>query len=112
MKKFFALYPKVEVFDKDTTLYGRFIIKKISGHTKGSSVVFFNHDNNNYCFTGDEIYLKNNVTKNIGNGSVVNHKNNIDFIDLLKNGNYTLFIFHDSSYINIKQRFIRVFPAE
>lgn len=112
VKKFFNGNPRVTVFEDNTILYNMFAIKKIGGHSKGSSVVFFKSGNSDYCFTGDEVYLRENVTKCIGNGSVSNHSNNIKFIELLSKSNYNLFIFHDNKYAGIRERFIKVFPSE
>jgi glyoxylase-like metal-dependent hydrolase (beta-lactamase superfamily II) len=112
VKKFFNGNPKVEVFDESYVLYDLFSIKKIGGHTKGSSVIFFKYGSSEYCFTGDEVYLQDNVLKNTGNGSAVNHKSNNSFVDLLNKSSYRLFIFHDNRYADSKNRFIKVFPSE
>ena len=112
VKKFFSTNTNVTVFDDSTVLYDMFTIKKIGGHTKGSSVVFFKYGNDQYCFTGDEVYLQDNITKGIGNGSASNHSNNMKFIELINNGNYKIFTFHDNRYADSKNRFIKVFPAE
>jgi len=112
VKKFFNGNSKVTVFDKSIVLYNIFTVKKIGGHTKGSSVVFFNHGNSGYCFTGDEVYLIDNVKQKIGNGSVVSHANNIKFINFINKDNYKPFIFHDNRYVNKKERFIKVYPSE
>jgi glyoxylase-like metal-dependent hydrolase (beta-lactamase superfamily II) len=112
VKKFFSGNPRVTVFDESTVLYDMFTVKKAGGHTKGSSAVFFKYGSSEYCFTGDEIYLQDNVANNTGNGSAVSHSNNVAFIDMIKKGNYRLFIFHDSRYLDSKNRFIKVFPAE
>lgn len=112
VKKYLNGNPKVTVFDESTSIYDMFTIKKIGGHTKGSSVVFFKYGNAEYCFTGDEVYLQDNISKNIGNGSAVNRGNNKSFVELLNKGTYRTFIFHDNRYNDSKNRFIKVFPAE
>ena len=111
VKKFFAGNQNVIVFDESYLLYDMFNIKKIGGHTKGSSVVLFKYRDKDYCFTGDEVYLIDNVLNNTGNGSVVNHANNISFIDLLNKNKFNLFIFHDNRYLQGKERLIKVLPA-
>jgi len=110
VKKFFSGNANVIQFDESYVLYNMFSIKKIGGHTKGSSVVFFNYENSEYCFTGDEVYVADNVKKNLANGSSVNLNNNKKFIDMLNTGNYKLFIFHDAKYAEKKERFIQVLP--
>jgi len=87
-----------------------FNIKKIGGHTKGSSVVFFKYNGAEYCFTGDEAYVSDNVSKNLANGSSVNLNNNKKFLDMLNKSSYKLFIFHDAKYADKKERFIPVLP--
>lgn len=110
VRKFLKGNSRVTVFNDSIMLYDKFMVKKIGGHTKGSSVVFFEDGGEKYCFTGDEVYLTDNVEKNTGNGSVVDHKRNVDFINLIKKGYYKLFIFHDNRYLNSPDRVIRVFP--
>ena len=112
VKKFLSVNSKLESFDDSYLLYNMFNIKKTGGHTQGSSVVFFKYGNKEYCFSGDEVYLMDNFAKNIGNGTVYNHGNNMGFIDLINKGDYRLFIFHDNRYLSPKERFIKVFPAE
>ena len=111
MKKYFNGNSKVTVFDQNTVLYDMFTIKKIGGHTKGSSVVFFSNGKDEYCFTGDEIYLKDNVLLKTGNGSVYNHTKNMEFIEKIIKGNYILFTFHEGIYPDKKERFIKVFSS-
>lgn len=112
VKKFLKGNPDVTIFDDTMVLYDKFTLKKIGGHTRGSSAVFFNHRGNRYCFTGDEVYLIDNIKEKTGNGSVVDHGKNISFINFLLNNNYRLFIFHDNRYADVKDRFIKVFPSE
>jgi len=112
VKKYFNGNSKVTVFDQSAVLYDMFTIKKIGGHTKGSSVVFFSNGKDEYCFTGDEVYQYLNITENTGNGSVADHLKNIEFTALLNKGMYKTFIFHDSKYLDMKERFTKVFPAE
>lgn len=112
IRNFLEGNPKVVPFDKETVLYDIFTIRKIGGHTKGSSVVFFSQGKDKYCFTGDEVYMMDNIEKNIGNGSVFSHGNNTSFIKYIRNGNYRLFIFHDRRFVEKKERFIRVLPPE
>lgn len=110
INRFITSTSNVTVFDDTYLLYNIFNIKKIGGHTNGSSAVFFSYDGKDYCFTGDEVYSPDNITKYIGNESVVNHRNNMEFINLLINNKYIPFIMHDSKYSANKERLIRVFP--
>ena len=110
VKKFFSDNANVIQFDESYLLYDMFNIKKIGGHTKGSSVVFFKSGGTDYCFTGDEAYVAENVSKNLANGSSFNLNNNKKFLDMLNKSSYKLFIFHDAKYADKKERFIQVLP--
>jgi len=112
VKKFFTSNSNVTSFDESTVLYDKFKIQKIGGHTKGSSVVFFSQGDREYCFTGDEVYLRENIEQNTGNGTVTNHKNNLEFISMLRVKKPVLFIFHDNSFADLKKSFIKVFPEK
>ena len=111
VSNFFKGNKNITTFDDEITLYNFFKIKKIGGHTNGSSVVFFNYKSSAYCFVGDEFYLADNIEKNTGNGTVANHKKNTDFLKFIINGNYKLFLFHDNRYFD-SERFIKVFDGK
>jgi len=111
VSNFFKGNKNITTFDDEITLYNFFKIKKIGGHTNGSSVVFFDYKNSKYCFAGDEFYLMDNIEKNIGSGTVVNHRKNIDFLKFLTAGNYKLFLFHDNRYFD-SNMFIKVFDSK
>lgn len=111
VKNFLKGNSDVAVFDKTVVLYDTFTVETIGGHTKGSSAVFFNSGGLKYCFTGDEIYLKDNVLLKTGNGSVYNHTKNMEFIEKIIKGNYILFTFHEGIYPDKKERFIKVFSS-
>jgi len=111
VSNFFKGNKNITTFDDEITLYDFFKIKKIGGHTNGSSVVFFDYKFTGYCFAGDEFYLTDNIEKNTGSGTVVNHKKNMDFLKFIVNGNYKLFLFHDNKYFD-SGRFIKVFDAK
>jgi len=110
VRKYLKANPKVTTFEKSIFFLDFFRIETIGGHTEGSSVIFFNYNNNQYCIAGDEAYLNDNFTSMIGNGSVVSHNKNISFIkEIIKSGTKT-FIFHDNNYYDNKQQFIRIIP--
>jgi len=108
VSNFFRGNKNITTFDDEITLYDFFKIKKIGSHTAGSSVVFFEYKGGKYCFAGDEFYLTENIEKNIGNGSVVSHRKNMDFLKFLVSGGYKLFLFHDNRYFDSGDRFIRL----
>ncbi len=102
--------PEVNTFDSSLTLFDFFRIQTVGGHTEGSSVVFFNTGNDEYCITGDEIYLKENITNVTGNGSVSDHERNISFINEIIKSKARTLILHDSSFCSTEKRFITILP--
>jgi glyoxylase-like metal-dependent hydrolase (beta-lactamase superfamily II) len=98
------------IFEDNYTLYDFFFIKKIGGHTKGSSVIFFDYNSKRFCLTGDEIYSLGNLTQNIGNGTVVDSAKNLNFINELKNSGDIPLIFHDDKYYDMPKNFIQIIP--
>ncbi len=73
--------PGVTIFDNEMELFNCIRIKHIGGHTNGSSVVYLDLDNKSYLFTGDEIYLMENYTKQIPSGSVYDPDKNREFLE-------------------------------
>jgi glyoxylase-like metal-dependent hydrolase (beta-lactamase superfamily II) len=80
VRKYLKGNAKVITFENSISLYDFFRIQAIGGHTEGSSVVYFRYMNKDYCFTGDETYLFDNIQSLTGSGSVVNHNKNISFL--------------------------------
>jgi len=79
---------------KDTyKLAENIIIKKIGGHSIGSSVVEIYFKNKKFLLVSDEMYIKDNLTKKIGVGTFFNHDKNMDFIKSIKN-DFEILFFH------------------
>jgi len=97
MKKLIKLTAKgknLDLFDKEKTFLDFFQIKWIGGHSPGSSIVLLKDGDKKYCFTGDEVYLKENIEKNEGIGSAYSHRRNMGFIKFIRNSDYAPLIFH------------------
>lgn len=71
---------KLKVVQEEYLYENKFLYKIIGGHTKGSSVIYFEEDDQHYVIAGDECYLIENIDKNIPNGNTYDHKKNADFI--------------------------------
>lgn len=98
---FFENNDKLVLFDDYYNLYNFFEIKKIGGHTIGSSIVLFKHNNIEYVITGDECYLIDNCDGN-PIGTYYNIKKNRDFISWVKeNENIRILPLHDNKIFNI-----------
>ncbi len=110
VRKYLKGNPEVHTFENSISFLDFFRIQTIGGHTEGSSVIFFTYRDKQYCLSGDEAYLSDNINSLNGNGSVVNHNKNLSFLkELNKSGAKTL-IFHDNKYYNDKKQFIQVIP--
>lgn len=101
---------KVITFDETISLFDFFSLKRIGGHTDGSSVIFFKHKGTEYCFTGDEAYLDENISQQKGNGSVINSGRNLSFLKEINKSGIKPLIFHDNRYYNDKRRMIQILP--
>lgn len=110
VRSFLKNNSRVYTFDKSITLFDFFRIERVGGHTEGSSVVFFRHSGIEYCMTGDEIYLEENISDQKGNGSVVNSKKNLTFIKELNKSGAKPLTFHDNRYFNETKNMIPVIP--
>ncbi len=110
VKKFLKSSNRIIPFKKSMKLYDLIEVKRIGGHTKGSSVVFLKKDKYNICFIGDEVYLEKNITDGVGNGTVYSHKNNMRFISELRKGNFKQLIFHQPDFKNFDSNITEILP--
>lgn len=92
----------VTEFDDSFRLDDFLLIKKIGGHTAGSSVVYLDIKNHHYCFTGDEIYSIRSIDEKIPNGTTVNIANNIQFINQYDRKYIPLTFHNPEFYISTK----------
>ncbi|MBD3922931.1 MBL fold metallo-hydrolase [Paenibacillus sp. PR3] len=66
----------------DTYLFdNKFRFKVVGGHTVGSSVIYFEHNNKDYVITGDECYIRDNLTQKRPIGVYSSSENNAAFIN-------------------------------
>lgn len=102
--------PRVYTFENSISLFDFFRIQFVGGHSEGSSAVFFKYRDEEYCLTGDETYLMENISSLTGSGSVINHNRNIEFLKELNQSGIKPLIFHDNKYYNDLKQFIPVIP--
>ncbi len=107
IKEFLKNNKKIITFDKLITLYNIINIKKIGGHTIGSSIVELNFKEKHYMIIGDECYLNENINLKIPVGTFFNHEKNKNFINNLDNNKKNIYLtFHEPSILinsNIKK---------
>lgn len=70
----------VKLIEDEYTLDGKLRFKVIGGHSLGSSVIYFDEGEKNYVITGDECYIRDNISKNIPVGFFVDTQKNERFI--------------------------------
>lgn len=95
----------VTEFSQNYNLDGIFTIKKIGGHSAGSSVVYLDSGKNRYCFTGDEVYSVKSLDEKIPNGSVTDLLKNTKFITDYDR-KYIPLTFHNPEFYGLNQNFI------
>jgi len=110
IKDFLKKSNRVITFQDSIKLYDNISIEKVGGHSSGSSVVFLRHNDIEFCFAGDEVIYSKNVEEQIGIGAFFNHRNNIEFIKRLSEGNYRVLNFHEPDFKNFDKNFVRVYP--
>ncbi len=99
----------VTEFDNEFVLDSLITIKKISGHSPGSAVVYLESGNNRFCFTGDEVYSVKNLHEKIANGSVTDLAGNTNFINNY-DFTYIPLTFHNPELYGNNQNFIKIAP--
>lgn len=87
---------QVQIFESEAILAEGLIVKKIGGHSAGSSIVICQSNDREYVFCGDECYVKACFERKIPTGSSCNPEISRQFIQEYGNGNYKLILFHDS----------------
>lgn len=112
VRKYLKDNPNIQTFENSITVFDIFNIHTVGGHTSGSSVIFFNYMNKQYCITGDEIYLKENIISETGSGSVSNHDRNISFIKEIKKSGIEPLTLHSSIYYNADSGMIQIIPEK
>lgn len=95
---------RVKVFDDRCSFDispDKLAVKKIGGHSPGSSVVMLRHGWQDYILVGDEFYSKRCITENRGAGAPFNRENNLALLEAIRRENYIPIVFHDPSLVNL-----------
>ncbi len=89
-----------------------FRFKVIGGHSDGSSVVYFESNNNNYVITGDECYWCDNMISNRPIGIYSSTENNERFINDAHQNGFIPLPFHDlkifEQHSSISKNIVRI----
>lgn len=89
----------IVTFKKSLNLYDKFKIEYFGGHTKGSSIVTFQHGQTNYVLAGDECYVNENLEKQIPTGRFYDLTKSTEFIKKFNTPNYVVLLSHEPSIV-------------
>ncbi len=87
---------EISLVDNEECFYGFFEFKVIAGHTPDSSIIKFTYGGKDYCITGDECYLCDNMLQNIPIGISSSPENNQAFIQYAHDKKWIPLPFHDA----------------
>ena len=85
----------VELFAEEKMLADGLILKKIGGHSVGSSIVLCRGNQQDYVFCGDECYVKACFEKQIPTGSSYSPDVSEEFVRVYGQERYKLLLFHE-----------------
>lgn len=92
----------VELFDEEKVLEEGLIVKKIGGHSVGSSIVLGRCDEQKLVFCGDECYVKACFEQSIPTGSSYAPDVSERFVQQYGTGQYKLLLFHEPNILKGK----------
>ena len=75
-------------------------IRRIGGHSKGSSIVVIKNKDDIYVLCGDECYSKENLDLNILTGSSICPEKSMAFLEEYRKPCYKQILFHDPDIVN------------
>ncbi|RUS45845.1 MBL fold metallo-hydrolase [Cohnella sp. AR92] len=81
-----------------------FLFKVVGGHSVGSSVVYFEHNEQKYVITGDECYTRDNLTQQIPIGIYSDTRKNETFIHNAYRDGWIPLPYHDTSLFQTYKR--------
>ena len=87
---------EVNTFKETYSLDDNILIRKISGHSKGSCVVEFEHCNMHYAIAGDECYARECLIHKIPTGSSYDLKNSEFFVEEYSRDGYCVLLCHEA----------------
>ena len=106
------LTSKINIVEDEFEVQGSFYFKVIGGHTKGSSVIYFNEGEERFVISGDETYLLDNFERQIPNGNVYSLEKNWEFIKQVYNEGIIPLPSHDAAiiekYPRISEHIVRI----
>lgn len=101
---------KVITFMDYINVYDKFVVKRVGGHTKGSSIVTFNYGMREYVLAGDECYLKANIEKQIPTGIFHDIDKSKGFIEKYKDSDGMILLCHEPDVVEDGLGFKKILP--
>ncbi len=99
-EKYLRNMKQISTFIESEKILDNIEIKRIGGHTAGSSVVLVNFGKHTYVFCGDECYTKDNLLKRKVTGCSVCLENSKYFIEEYVKEKYIPVLFHDPDILS------------
>lgn len=102
----------IQMVEDVFVLHGSFCFEVIGGHTKGSSVIYFNDGEKKFVISGDETYMLDNFERQIPNGNVYSLEKNWEFIKKIHKEGIIPLPSHDGSviekYPRVSEHIVRI----
>ena len=86
---------QVEPFDENKTIADCVEVKKIAGHSIGSSIAIIRHQDRRIVLAGDECYVRDCLDRKIPTGASRNPQRSEDFVRKYSSGEYEVHLYHD-----------------
>ena len=86
---------QVEPFDESKMIAPCIEVKKIAGHSIGSSIAIIRHQGIRIVLAGDECYVRDCLDRKIPTGASRNPQKSEEFIRTYSSGEYEVHLYHD-----------------
>jgi glyoxylase-like metal-dependent hydrolase (beta-lactamase superfamily II) len=86
---------QVETFDEGCRIAECVEVKKIAGHSIGSSIAIIRHQGRQIVLAGDECYVRDCLDKKIPTGASRNPDKSEEFVRTYSSGEYEVHLYHD-----------------
>lgn len=101
---------RVTPFDDEIKLFNsRILMRKVGGHTIGSSIVLVPANDKTIVFAGDACYAKVCLEQRLPTGMTTNIDASRQFVEEYSNTKYQVLLAHDPSVLPDKNGIVRVF---
>lgn len=94
-KMYFKDFQKIRIFKEEVDLLPEIKVKKIAGHSEGSSIVLCKYDDKEYVLCGDECYVKKCLCEKIPTGATISPEKSEKFVREYSSEAYSTLLFHD-----------------